>query len=378
MTYLDNASTSFPKPPEVARAVSDYLTQYGVSPGRGTYGLSERCEEMVNETRVRLARLIGAKKASHVVWTLNATHGLNIAIKGVLKAGDHALACDRNHNSVVRPLEMLRRTLNVDYDLFTNAADLALAIRSNTRLVVCNHASNVTGHISDLESIAKVCQERGVLLLVDCTQSIVHVGIDVESTPIDILVGTGHKTLLGPSGVGFMWVRDPRTVDPLYEGGTGGGLSISRLHPKTMPHRYEAGTPNTASIAGLRASLDWLEGRNHDSTVELAMWLERELLSFDGISVIEPGNWNHRVPIISFQCDRHLPAEMAHLYDQQGICVRAGVQCAPLVHEKLGTLPSGTVRVSLGRFNTESDVLWFVECTKKIMKESSYVQACAG
>lgn len=377
MNYLDNASTSFPKAPTVAAAMTDYLTNYGVSPGRGSYALADQAETVVQEARERLAKLINAPSASHIAWTLNATHGLNLAIRGSLRSGEHALVCTNSHNSALRPLEAMKRENLIQYDLFSTPSDLAQLIRENTRLVVVNHASNVTGRIADVSRISEICNERGILLLLDCTQSLTHVPVDVSQAGIDIVVGTGHKSLLGPSGVGFIWVKTPRDVMPLMHGGSGGSLSMSPLHPKVMPHRYEAGTLNTAAIVGLNASLAWLEQAGPDPSHSLAQLLESELLEIDGISVLAPGSWDKRVPIISLRTSSCLPTELAHAYGEAGICVRAGIHCAPQVHRAQGTLPTGTVRVSLGRFTTESQVSEFLDVTKLFMKGAKHAQACA-
>lgn len=383
MIYFDNASTSFPKPPEVISSINDYLNDYGVSPGRGVYSLSDKAEDLIAKTREQLAGLVGGAHADHLVFTNNATHSLNIVIKGFLKPGDHVLICSYSHNSVIRPVDTLKRKGLITYDVFTIDSNgdvdfdlFASSFKSNTRLVICNHASNVIGVVSPVLKLAEVCKNFGAAFLLDCTQSLVYLPINMEAMPIDFLAGTGHKTLLGPTGVGFLYVKNPQKVETLCEGGSGKNHSGSPFHPSQMPHKFEAGTLNVTCIAGLKGALDYISKSSFDKIAQKSMNLMKyawdQLMNIDEAILYGTAEFQKKIPIISFNLAGALPNEMAYLYSTlYGICLRSGLHCAPLVHKTIGTLPTGTIRLSLGHFNEYEEVDRFMTATKEIIAKST-------
>jgi len=389
VVYLDNASTSFPKPQEVSETIHHYLSSFAASPGRGSYDLSAKAEEMVENTRVRLAKLINAEKANGVVFTGNATHSLNLVIKGVLNQGDHALVCSYSHNSSIRPLDRLRREGTVSYDIFTvdqngevDMDHFRSLLQEQTRLVVCNHASNVLGVAANLEPIVDICREKGILLLLDSTQSLGYFPIDVQKTPFDFVAGTGHKTLLGPSGIGFLYVKNPKSIRCLIEGGSGSHTSISPFHPAAMPYKLEAGTANGTGIAGLFGALTYIGKKGFPALRDKAMKTTQEawnaLKELPEATLFGTGDMNRKVPIISFTINDQLPGEIAFkLNAGYGISVRSGIHCAPLTHQKLGTLPTGTVRISFGHCNCSNDVNALMTALQEIIMEEKYGKTCA-
>lgn len=388
MIYLDNASTSFPKPAEVVQSIQEYLNEYGVSPGRGSYKLADKAEDIVTKARHHLADMLGADRENHLVFTQNATHSLNIVIQGFLKDGDHVLICSYSHNSVIRPIDALKRQGKITYDIFEIKPDGSLdlqqfksLIKPNTRLVIGNHASNVIGVVSNVMQAAAICQSIGIHFLLDCTQSLGYVPINVSEMPIDFLAGTGHKTLMGPSGVGFLYLKNHKNVDPLLHGGSGGNHSASPYHPSHMPHKFEAGTLNTTGIAGLYGGIEYIRKNTQEKfrkhSMELIEYAWNKLAEIDELILYGTGNMDKKVPIISFNIGGTIPSEVAHYYGQSGICLRAGLQCAPLIHKTLGTLPTGTLRISPGHFNCHEDIDRLVQATKEILMEGQYAKTCA-
>lgn len=380
MIYFDNASTSFPKPERMVASMHQYLTEFGVSPGRGAHALADRTEELVATTRSKLSEMIGGEKPNHLIFTNNATHALNIVIKGFLKHGDHVLICSYSHNSVIRPVDTLKRKGTITYDVFSidsqGNVDLEAfkkGFKHNTRLVICSHASNVIGVISPILQLATVCRSLGAAFLLDCTQSLGYAPISLKTMPIDFLAGTGHKTLLGPTGTGFLYVRDPQSLEPLEEGGSGKNYSLSPFHPSQMPYKFEAGTMNAAGIAGLKGALDYISDRSFEAIASQAMGITQyawdQLREIEEVLLYGTEEMTSKVPIISFNLIGALPNEIAYLYNElYGICLRSGIHCAPLIHKALGTLPTGTLRISVGHFNTYDEVDRFIAATKEIIR----------
>lgn len=377
MIYLDNASTSFPKPPQVVNAIADYLNNFAVSPGRGTHFLSQRAEEIVIETRQILADMLHISNKDHVILCNNATHALNMAIKGSLGEGDHALTCNYSHNSVLRPLESLARKNVISYDVFQidsngmlDQLELESMIQSNTKMIIVNYASNVIGVKAPIHLISDICKKYQILFLLDVTQAIVYEEINVSKIYVDFIAGTGHKSLLGPTGSGFLYVRDADTIIPLMEGGSGGISSISPIHPKLLPYKLEAGTPNMLSIVGLHAGLSYICKQGRQNLANHSLWLTKylwqKLSCLPEITLYGSSNFNDKVPLLSFTVNSLLTSELAYMYDQKyGICIRSGIHCAPQLHKYLGTSPTGTIRVSPGVFNTEEHIDEFIIATKK-------------
>ncbi|MBS0656330.1 MAG: aminotransferase class V-fold PLP-dependent enzyme [Verrucomicrobia bacterium] len=376
MHYFDHASTSFPKPQEVIERMQSYLTQFGVSPGRGSYQLSQRAEELVEEARGKLAKVLKIKEVNHIAFTMNATHGLNIVIKGYLQPKDHVLICGYSHNAALRPLDRLKRERGVTYDVIPvdqkGQIDLALfrqKLTSTTRLFIATGASNVIGVKADFKEAFGLCRSAGVKILFDSTPSLGYQDVDMES--IDFVVGTGHKSLLGPSGVGFLYVKNASDLPPYIEGGSHGNHAMSLEHPEKMPYKFEAGTINTVGIAGLLGALDYIHEKTFARLAERALafteMIWKEISCLDTIVLYGTDEIARKVPIISFNLKRIIPSQIAAELDKKyNICVRSGLHCAPLIHKFLGTLPTGCVRISTGHQNSEEEVALLIEAIKKI------------
>jgi cysteine desulfurase family protein len=373
MTYLDNAATSYPKPEAVYRVMDEFARTSGGNPGRAGHHLAIEAEAMIDDTRRLVARLVGAARPERVVFTLNATDALNMAIKGVLRPGDHVITSVLEHNSVNRPLNRLERDgvitltrLPAGVDHLIDPQSVAAAWRPATRLVALTHASNVTGTIQAVAEIGRLVRERGGVFLVDAAQSAGVVPIDVERDAIDLLAFTGHKGLLGPTGTGGLVVGERVEPGSWRDGGTGGD-SASPLQPEELPYRLEGGTPNVFGIAGLRQGIrivldESVEtiGRRERALVNLLVGrLEApERFAFYGAddAFLRRGGAGH-VALLSFNLTGFKPAELASLLDQRfDIAVRPGLDCAPYAHRHLGTYPDGAVRLSVGYLNTAEDV----------------------
>ena len=373
MIYLDNAATSFPKPEPVYRGMEDFVRASGANPGRGGHRRAIEAEAMINDTRRLLARLLGCARPERVVFGHNATDGLNMAIKGVLRRGDHAITSVLEHNSVSRPLNQLEKDgvitltrLPATADHLIDPGETARAFRSNTRLVAMTHASNVTGTIQPVAAIGRVARERDALLLVDAAQSAGVVPIDMEQDAVDLLAFTGHKGLLGPTGTGGLAVGERAEVRPWREGGTGGD-STRPVQPEEFPHRLEGGTPNVFGIAGLREGVRLLLERG----VESVLAHERALLGTFVTSLQSRGSleWygadrliaerggERRVGLVGINVPGFAPSEVGAILDERfDIAVRPGLHCAPYAHKHLGTYPQGTVRLSAGILTTPEDM----------------------
>lgn len=378
--YLDNAATSFPKAPGVYEAMVRYGQDVGASPGRGAYSEARLGAAVLAEGRRLIARLMNAADAEHIVFTLNTTDALNLAIKGVVfhrlrtepDGRIHVVTTAMDHNSVLRPLNALSALLpglfrwtRVPVDALgrVDAGDIARAITRETALVAVVHASNATGVVQPIADIGRVCRAAGVPLLVDAAQSLGHLPIDVRGMGIDLLAFPGHKGLLGPLGTGGLYIgpgMDER-LDPLREGGTG-SRSERDTQPQDMPDKYEPGSHNTVGIAGLNQGLRYLIGRG----VEDVRQHERALIErfvaglreIDGVRLIGPTDAEHRVGVFGLVFEGVDPARAAERLEREhGLLTRSGLHCAPGAHESMGTAAlGGTVRVSFGPFTTHADV----------------------
>jgi cysteine desulfurase family protein len=371
--YLDNAATSYPKPEEVYKGMEAFVRKSGANPGRGGHRRAVEAEGMINDTRRLLARLLGFSRPERIVFGHNATDGLNMAIKGVLRPGDHAITSVLEHNSVSRPLNQLEKDgvisltrLPATADHLIDPAEVAGAFRSNTRLVALTHASNVTGTIQPIGPIGRIAREREALFLVDAAQSAGAVPIAIDGDCIDLLAFTGHKALLGPTGTGGLIVGERALVRPWREGGTGGD-STRPVQPEEFPHRLEGGTPNVFGIAGLREGVRLLLERG----VEQILRDERALLKtfvtslkrperlqwYGADRVIAERGGEGRVGLVSLNLPGFAPAEVGAILDERfDIAVRPGLHCAPYAHRHLGTFPQGTVRLSVGILTGAEDL----------------------
>ena len=370
-TYLDNASTTFPKPPCVTEAVCRYMTEMGTNVGRGEYASAFDTEDLVFDTRAALCALLGGADPSDVVFTRNVTEALNLVLKGFLHPGDHVIVSSMEHNAVMRPLTQLAAA-GVTFsraqcapDGTLDAAEVERLIYPQTRAVVMTHASNVCGTILPVCEVGAICRRHGIPLVIDAAQTAGVVPISMEECGAAAICFTGHKSLLGPQGIGGC-VLDPEfatQIDALVAGGTG-SHSDSEQMPSFMPDRLEAGTPNLPGIAGLDASLAWLGEKGIDAVRGHELALTQRLL--DGLRPLAaarrvrlaglPGT-EGRTGVVSIQTPGHDLAQVAHDLDARfGIQTRVGLHCAPSAHKTLGTFPAGTIRFSLGWANTEADV----------------------
>ena len=391
--YLDNAATSFPKPACVHEAMLDYATRVGASPGRGAYAESREGDQILRRCRERLCRLIGGQSPDHVVFTLNATDALNLAIHGVV---GHALRVDpgrrvhlvataMDHNSVLRPFNALVGDMVdvsfVQADPDTGRVDpllVASEIRDETVLVAVVHASNVTGTIQPVGEIGPACRDAGVPLLVDAAQSAGHLPIDVDRLGIDLLALSGHKGLLGPLGTGALYIRPglEEAIDAVRQGGTG-TVSESDVHPTSLPEKYEPGSHNMPGIAGLDAALGHLLETGVDAIREHELDLIRTML--DGLESLRPlgltligtHDPDLRVGVFSVVHSTMPPAVLSERLEREfGVLTRAGVHCAPRAHAAMGTLqadrPHGATRLSLGPFVTRDDVQYVLDALGRL------------
>ncbi|RME37456.1 MAG: aminotransferase class V-fold PLP-dependent enzyme [Planctomycetota bacterium] len=360
MVYLDNAATSWPKPPEVIRAVTRFLTEQSGSPSRAGHALAEAAGRMVRNVRGQIARMLHTDDPDRIILALNATDALNIAIKGALREGDHVICSAVDHNSVSRPLQAMAETGFIELTRLSLTAEGAVdpeavrrAIRPDTRLVALNHASNVTGVIQPAADIGRIAREHDLLFLVDASQSAGLLDLDVAAMNVDLLAFPGHKSLLGPTGTGALYVGPRADLRPFREGGTGAD-SATPTQPRGLPVHLEAGTPNTVGFAGLSAALELLDPAEHlRRGRELCRILLDALAEREGIRLAFPWGADRCVPIVSFRVEGMAPDEVAAVLDQSfRIAVRPGLHCAPYVHRAMGTFPEGTVRVAPGWANT--------------------------
>lgn len=375
MIYLDNAATTLHKPPEVAEAVKNAILTAG-NASRGAHGVSLAASRMVFDTRARLAKLFGCPRADHVVFTANSTEALNIALYGLISAGDHVISTDLEHNSVLRPLyDLQTRGAAVDFvpaDKKGNIRyeDMQKLFRPDTKAVVCTHASNLIGNVLDIARIGEMAHAHGALLVVDASQTAGAIPIDMQKMHIDVLCFTGHKGLMGPQGTGGLCIRPGVEVQPLLRGGTG-IHSYDRDQPQAYPARLEAGTLNTHGLAGLHAALEFIE-RNGVQAIGAR---ERALMRrfYDGVRGI-PGvavygdfEQDERAAIVTLNIRDYASGEVADaLFEDCGIATRAGAHCAPRMHEALGTVEQGAVRFSFAFFNTEDEVDMAVRAVREL------------
>ncbi|WP_028320903.1 aminotransferase class V-fold PLP-dependent enzyme [Desulfatiglans anilini] len=366
--YLDNAATTFPKPRAVLEQMLEIYSRMGVSPGRGSYDLAVEAEGLVQETRRKVAALFRAPDADHVIFAQNATDALNLALQGIVRPGDHVLSTRLEHNSVLRPLYHLRQRGWIEYDLvpfdgegFVDPDAIALGIKSNTRLVVVCHASNVLGTVQTIPEIGRICAERGVPLIIDAAQSAGVIPIDMEGWEVAGVAFTGHKSLLGPTGIGGLALDPKLEIASTRFGGTGVD-SKSLVHTQTFPHRLEAGTVNLLGIIGLSAGIDFLlaEGIEavHTHEMRLLDRLYEGLSQIDRVQVFgQLGDPSRHVGLLTLNIKEISPEDAGMILDADfNIAARTGLHCAPLVHERFGTYPHGAVRFSLGPFNTLGEI----------------------
>ena len=379
MIYLDNAATTFPKPAQVISACVGAMRFYGANPGRGGHKMSARAGETVFGCREKLAQMFSCKE-ERTVFTLNCTHSLNLAVKGVLKKGDHAIISSLEHNSVLRPLENMREKGLISYDVAAveplddekTVKNFERLIRPNTRLILCTHASNVFGTVLPVKKLSALCKKHGLIFALDCAQSAGIFPIDMEKDGIDIVCAPGHKGLFGPMGTGILMFSENVEIESLVQGGTG-SLSLQKSQPGIYPDSLESGTVNLPGIAGLSAGLDFIKSRGgeraiHEKETYLMKILKEDLSVIKNITVFDNMHSKIYSPTLSFVVDGEHSEQTAQKLDDRNIAVRAGYHCSYLAHSFCKTTRSGTVRVSPSVFNTKSDVKFFVFSLNLIAK----------
>lgn len=374
--YLDNAASSFPKPLEVVHAMSRAVEIIGASPGRGAYRQAGEAMQVMNECRAGVSRVLGVSDPSRVIFTRNATESLNVVLKGFLRPGDRVLISGMEHNSVVRPLQRLSQD-GIRYDIIPGGpgGDLDLdsferMTASGPKMVAMVHASNVNGALMPVAEAAQICSRHGVALLLDAAQTAGVVPIDAESLGLGMVACSGHKGLLGPPGVGILYVRPDLEVLPLIEGGTG-SRSEDFIQPEFCPDRFESGTPNLPGLAGLAEGIDFIARTGMDSIREheigLAIMLENGLSEIGGVRVLSP--IRRGTGTVSFVAEMN-PTDIGFILDEAfDIAVRTGLHCAPLAHRSLGTFPEGSVRVSPGYSTTPDDIEYFLKSLRSICEK---------
>ena len=363
MIYLDNAATSFPKPPSVLRAMTEALREYGANPGRGGHKLALQAGRTVEKCREAAANLLGARP-ERVIFTRSCTESLNLAIMGMLHKGDEVICSHGEHNAVMRPLErfvsrdeITVKLLRPDEQGLLSPEVLRRAITSRTGLVIICHASNVSGVVQPVRALGAVCREKGVPLLVDAAQTAGMLEVTLDALNADMIALPGHKGLLGPHGTGLLALREGIDPEPLILGGTG-SASESVRQPELLPDRYESGTLNLPGIAGLLAGIEFVAPQREDiHRYESALndRLRRQLAQIPGLRLLGDDR-APRVAITSVVPEGGDSAALADSLDAAGVAVRGGLHCAPAIHSYLGTMRSGAVRFAPGPFNTERDI----------------------
>lgn len=379
MIYLDNAATSYPKPPEVAEAVREAVLKYGANPGRSGHQLAMEAAEKVFECRKNLSDFFHAEEAEQVVFTLNCTQAANLVLKGILKQGDHVICSCYEHNAVARPLHLLASQGLIGYDVAPvwerdperTVQEFTNRIKRNTRMILCTMASNVFGIMPPIARLSALAHRYGLLFAVDAAQSAGHMPIDVEKMGIDYLFAAGHKGLYGPTGVGILVIgKDAPIPSPLYVGGTG-SLSSSLEQPDFLPDRLESGTVNTVGIIGLNAGLQfinragcsnlWQREMRHIFYVYNRFSCNRYIRLYT-----MPPRFGLYAPVLSFNIEGMNSEDVVEKLDEEGFALRGGLHCAPLAHHFKGTQKSGTVRFSPSYFTTPAEVEAFCRTIYRI------------
>lgn len=371
MIYFDNAATSFPKPKEVMRELTECVNSYLGNPGRSSHKLSLTAADKIYSVREKIANHLGVSTPEQIVFTYNATHALNLAIKSFATKDCHVLTSDFEHNSVIRPLERLRQTHNISYSTFGCDGDITKnldgIISPSTSGIICSIASNVIGDEIPLKVLSDYAKQRDLFLIIDASQAIGHKKIDLGSSPCDVLCAPGHKALFGIQGCGFAYFNSPVRKEGIIEGGSG-SESINLQMPRYLPEGYEAGTPATPAIVTLGSGLDYINKIGIDEIERRLNFLTDEmrarLESIRSITLYKSG-----IGIVSFNISDISSSKIALALDHKNICVRGGLHCAPSVHKRLGTLTQGAVRISFSYLNKLKELDVFYNAIKDIANE---------
>lgn len=389
LIYLDNAATSFPKPEETYVFMDHFFRTHGVNPGRSGYDLCMETGRLVDDTRRDLTAFFNGTNPDRLIFSYNSTEALNLALFGLLQRGDHAITTTVEHNAVLRPLEHLARFGGVSVDHvpfdawgFVDPDDIARLFKPHTRVVVINHASNVIGTVQPVGEIGRRCRERGIHLVVDASQTAGKIPIDVQAMHIDVLAFTGHKSLMGPTGIGGLCIQDHVNIRHTRAGGTG-VRSAHRLHLDEYPWRLEYGTPNVVGIAGLHAGLGWIRktGQHaiHENEMRLMARLVDGLREIPRVSLYCQDRLDNHIAVLAFNVDGFDAGNTGTILDvDHDIACRTGLHCAPRVHEQLGLDKiHGAVRFGIGPFNTDTHITAAIGAVREIAAVRATV-ACAG
>jgi cysteine desulfurase family protein len=380
--YFDNAATSWPKPPQVKEAMNRFMDEIGANPGRSGHLLSIEAARVLHEAREVLSICFHVKDSSRIVFTHNATESINLGLKGLLKPKDHVITSSMEHNSVMRPLRDLENkgielsVIPCSQKGILDPQEVEKEIRSNTRMVVLNHASNVTGNLLPIREVGLIARQHSLLFLVDAAQTAGAYPIDMERDGIDLLAFTGHKSLYGPQGTGGLVIGvrvKEKEMIPLKQGGTGSRSEFEE-QPDFLPDRFESGTPNSVGIAGLLAGIQFVLEKGIEQIRRYEIRLIQKLIdglkAFPQVRIYGPENGLGRTATLSFNVARLSPSDVAFRLEREfGILCRPGLQCAPAAHRTIGTFPEGTVRFSLSYLNSEEHVDQALQAVNHLLRE---------
>ncbi len=378
LIYLDNAATTFPKPEVVYQYMNDFYRNHGVNPGRSGFDAAIEAEEVIFNTRKLLTQLFHGDDPNRLTFSYNASDSLNLVIQGLAETGDHVVTTTLEHNSVLRPLHHLAMNHVIDVQHipfnqfgFIDPDDIRKAIGPKTKMVVINHCSNVIGTIQPLAEIGAICKDKGVIMVVDASQSAGALPIDMKAMGVDVLVFTGHKCLMGPTGIGGSYIQEGVPIRQTRYGGTG-VRSAQRTHLEEYPYRLECGTLNIIGIAGIKAGVEWVKEQGMDNLhhQEMELWkrLKEGLEQIDKVKLYCADSEERHNPVLSFNIEGFEAGDVGTMLDvDYNIACRTGLHCAPLVHETIGTDKiHGTVRLSIGPFNTSEHIEAAIQAVKEI------------
>lgn len=379
--YLDNASTTFPKPKQVIDSMYEYMLNTGGNAGRGNYSNSLQSNRYLYDARETICNFFGFNSPSNVIFTNNVTTSLNILIKGILRHGDHVITSSMEHNSVIRPLFSCKNLLGIKLDIiesnsqgFIDIENLKNKITPKTKLVVITQASNVTGSIQDIQAIGKICADNNVFFIVDSSQGAGVLDINMNNINANAIAFTGHKGLLGPQGIGGFILDDKfnESCNTLFEGGTG-SLSHSLDQPNFLPDKFECGTLNLPGIVGISEGIKYINSIGLNTIYEhnnyLINYLLNGLLNIDGIKVYGDISGKMLTTCISINLSSIDPSELSYYLECNGIKTRSGLHCSPLAHKTIGTYPTGTVRLSISYFTTKEDIDYTIMILNKAVTD---------
>lgn len=376
--YLDNAATSFPKPIEVVNSITDYMINNGGNPSRGSSSMSMKGNKIIYNAREIISEFFNFNKSENVIFTNNITTSLNIILRSLIKDNWHVITSTMDHNSVLRPLTQLKKERNITLDIveasntgFIDVNKIKEKITDKTKAIVLSHGSNLCGSIQPLKEIGTICKEKNIFFIVDSAQTAGIIPIDINELNINALAFTGHKSLFGPQGIGGFIIDDKinSQMNILFTGGTGSS-SYSLEHPLILPDKFESGTPNTPGIVGLTKGIEFInkEGLNtiREKEEYLCRYALERLLNMNKVELYGSKDFENRTSTIPFNLKNVDSSELGFILDNDfNIITRTGLHCAPLAHKTLGSFPSGAVRISLGYFNSISDIDTLIDALNK-------------